>query len=149
MADQATPKIKAIDRIIADGPKPLTAGWPAPCQIDARKFVGAPSDWQTRDPYLRDLGAGEFRDYLISGPKTGQYAISVTLAGLLDDGVIEILINGRPAQLLKVTKAAAADDWSNTGLLLVNMDSGMNVLRLRFVTGYCANVRTITVGPRG
>lgn len=149
MADQSTPKIKAIDKVIGDGPQPLTAGWRAPCQIDARKFVGAPPDWETRDPYLRALGPGEFRDYLIAAPKAGKYAMSVTLAGLISDGVVEILVNGRPVQLLKVAEGSGADDWTNTGLLLVDLDAGMNVMRLRYVTGYCANVRLITIAPRG
>lgn len=141
----ASPKLQAIDDVIALGPVSPILGSTVPGSVDARNFVGAPPDWQSRDPYLRLPVGGTYHDYIVRAPSPGLYQMNLLIAGVTAPAYVDVLINGRPVKLVTVQLAPTPESFGSPHPWKVWLDSGVNVVRLSFVTNEGYNVKSLQI----
>jgi VCBS repeat-containing protein len=148
-----TPKMQGILAVL-NSPKPaLTAGYAVPGTISANNYVGAAP---TTNPYPRYLHNGATLDYLIRAPQAGTYTLQINYAAPLPNEVIQVIVNDQVVQTLTLPvtgqsydSMAAPDSFANSPPITLNLNEGLNVVRLKvIVEGYTINALTFTsAGP--
>jgi hypothetical protein len=151
MADQATPKILAIDDVRAAPTPAITAGTPAPGILDARKHTHRGTNWQTQ-PDSGFRGAGDSLTYLIRAePPNGQpfarYALRIRAATWDAVTTANASINRGPN--ITITLPPSTGNWGNsnhtwsTSSKPFTLTTGLSALSIAWVTGYSFTMRDI------
>lgn len=148
MSVQKTPKIEAVDGVRRSLKIPVTAGIPVPGPVDARHFVGAPADWATRDPYLRTPQASTYNDYLVRVDSAGTYELRIEAASGAKGGQIHALVNTRPIGIMTLPPTGGWEKWGTTHPVTVDLEQGLSVVRLFFVSNQAYNVKQIVIKTR-
>jgi hypothetical protein len=143
-----TPKIDALDDLRRSTRVPIGIGIPVPGPVDARAFVGAPPDWEDRDPYLRTPQANTSRDYLVRVESAGTYELRVAAASGGKGGQIHALVNKKPLGVMSLPATGGWEQWGSTHPVTIELDEGLSVVRLFFVSDRAYNVKEIVIKER-
>lgn len=152
MANQQSPKILAIDAFLSTPPPQLTAGTAVPGEIDARLFVAVRSDPAFSAPYVRYIQPGSSFDYLVRCPSAGAYAIRVSLGTDTAGAPLDILVNGAAVQTVSAPASGAmdgGDTFADTGEVPLNLNAGLNVVRLHVPVSPSYNINSLKLYPAG
>lgn len=140
MSDQATPKILALDEVIAEPTPPPVEGRPMPGTFDARRHVSRPADWEVAEPYWQFIGLGHERDYLLRCTDARSCRLRL-VAGSFVGGSMTILADG--AELGTVTIPDTGGQWGSSSAIVTALPPGMHALRLRSNSNYLFSVQSV------
>ena len=147
MANQSTPKIKALDEVIAQKSVPLSKGIAVPGAIDPRQFAGRDATWATEGGLTLSLTdwRGPYRDYLIRNEASGKRSVTLSV-GTNQTGVsLELWLNNTKVGVLALPNTGSQTTFENSSKVTFAIGAGMNVLRVKIVSGNGAAVNKITV----
>jgi hypothetical protein len=116
-----------------------------PAHIDARARIGATPPFG--DPFLRYIGENSSFDYLLNAPAAGHYELRVALATEQPDRKLDVLLNHRPAGT--ITARASKQGFTDSQPLVLNLKTGLNLVRLHVPTNRPYNIESLKVTPVG
>lgn len=149
MTIQDTPKILAVDDAATLPSAPVDAGLALPGTHDARLVVDRPIDWPTASPYLRGLVNGAYADYLVRTEAPAAFSLAVDVAAPVAGAPLVVMVNGAEAASLVAPATGGSSVFDRLTPLRVNLDAGLNVVRLVFPSPAILNVRELAFGNPG
>jgi hypothetical protein len=138
-------KVQAMDDVLNVAKPAVTAGKLLPAIQDAREFVACERDWQTRDPYLRDLDAGRTIDYLVRSATAREYKVDAMMASPNFGGKLELWVNNSKVGEFTCPNTGSWTSFGASNELRVNLPAGLSVLRLRAVSHRAYNVQSLRI----
>jgi hypothetical protein len=141
MTNQTAPKIKGVDRVLAQATVKLTRGIPVPGKVDPRQFASRDAKWLSGDKL--QLSAkdwrGPYRDYFLRFTKAG--SLMAELAYRADQDVkLEIWIDNR----LSTTMTLSAQSHEAVARL-APLNAGMHALRLKLAKGNAVTLEQLEI----
>lgn len=143
--NQQTPKILAMDDTLGVVKPPVTAGLLLPATQDARNFIGADRDWQTNDPYLRNLWSGQTVDYLVRSKGGGWFSAKLQASSPYSSQKIEMWLNNVRLAIVTVPNTGGWETFKPTIGVVLPIRDGLNVLRLVSLSNNGLNVKSIGI----
>jgi hypothetical protein len=137
MADQATPKLQALDDFASLGEVPLRIGQEAPGLLDARRHVARRDDWESF-PGTGIIAAGGRFDYLVRAPRGGRMRFRVLASCWIPGAALAVEVNRRGfgAVLLPVTGGWRNPNTAWSDPVEVELPAGLSTVRLTTNVAY-------------
>jgi hypothetical protein len=127
----APQKFLAIKDVLA-APRPALGEYPLAVPIDARKFVGRASTWQTDQQALVFLNTNDERSYLFRVDTPGLYALHVCASTNSSDRQLEFKVNNGQPKTLTLRNTGDFSKFEYNALpALFTLGKGLNSLRLK------------------
>ena len=147
MANQSTPKIRALDEVLSQRTVVLSKGIAIPGGVDPREFAGRDATWATEGGLVLSLTdwRGPYRDYLLRNTTTGKRSVVLSVGTTAANVTLELWLNNAKVATVALPNTGSETTFKNTAPASFAVGAGMNVLRVKIMSGNAAAVGKITI----